>query len=83
MMADANLPQKFWAETLSTAVYLCDHSPTKAVPDMTTYEARRNQEANLENLRVFGCLAYSHINKDKRQKLDSKTKKVYSPGLQH
>ena len=31
MLSNANLPKKFWAEALSTAVYLCNRSPTKAV----------------------------------------------------
>ena len=30
MLIDANLPHKFWAEALSTAVYLKNRSPTKA-----------------------------------------------------
>ena len=29
MLADAKLPQKFWAKALSTAVYLHNRSPTK------------------------------------------------------
>ena len=39
MLVDANLPHKFWAEALSTAVYLKNRSPTKAVKDMTPFEA--------------------------------------------
>ena len=37
MFADAQLPHKFWAEALSTAVYLWNRSPTTAVPDTTPY----------------------------------------------
>ena len=39
MISDAKLPQKFWAKALSTAVYLRNRSPTKAVTGMTPYEA--------------------------------------------
>ena len=39
MLSDAKLPQKFWAEALSTAVYLQNRSPTKAVTGMTPFEA--------------------------------------------
>ena len=36
MLFGANkLPQRFWAEALSTAVYLRNCSPTKAVKNMT------------------------------------------------
>ena len=31
MLINANLPQKFWAEALSTAAYLRNRSPTKAI----------------------------------------------------
>ncbi len=36
MLAD---PRKFWAEALSTCVYLRNRSPTKSVGEMTPYEA--------------------------------------------
>ena len=39
MLADAKLPQKFWAEALTSAVYLQNRSPTKARDDMTPFEA--------------------------------------------
>ena len=39
MLADAQSPHKFWAEALSTAVYLQNRSPTVAVQDVTPYEA--------------------------------------------
>ena len=34
MQADAKLPHKFWVEALSTAVFLQNRSPTKAVNKM-------------------------------------------------
>ena len=43
MLADAKLPHSFWAEALSTAVYLKNRSPTKALKDMSTFEAWRNE----------------------------------------
>jgi hypothetical protein len=75
MLADARLPQKFWAEALSTAVYLTNRSPTKAVSQMTPYEAWTGDKPNVEHLRCFGCAAYAHIPKDERQKLDAKAKR--------
>ena len=37
MLIHAQLPHKFWAEALSTAVYFRNRSPTKAVEDKTPY----------------------------------------------
>ena len=73
MLIDAHLPHKFWAEALSTAVYLRNRSPTKAVEDKTPYEAWSGDRPNVKHLRVFGCIAYANVPKDERKKLDSKS----------
>ena len=39
MLVDSNLPHQFWTEALSIAVYLRNHSPTKALSGITPYEA--------------------------------------------
>ena len=57
MLSDSKLPKRFWAEALSTAVYLRNRSPTRAVQKMTPFEAW----TNVGHLKVFGSLCYSHI----------------------
>ena len=69
MLADSRLPQKFWAEALSTAVYLINRSPTKALDKTTPFEAWYEKKPNVSHLRVFGSSAYAHIPKDERKKL--------------
>ena len=39
MLADSKLPHRFWAEALSTAAYLRNRSPTKALEGITPFEA--------------------------------------------
>ena len=73
MLIQAKLPQKFWVETLNTAAYLCNRSPTKAVDNVTPFEAWAVVKPDVKHLRSFGCTAYAHIPKDERKKLDSKT----------
>ena len=75
MLADAKLPKKFWAEALSTAVYLRNRCPTKAVEGMTPVEAWTGEKPGVGHLRAFGCVAYAHVAKDERQKLDMKSRK--------
>ena len=75
MLLDSKLPQKFWAEALSTATYLRNRSPTKVIEGMTPHEAWAKEKPQVKHLRVFGCDAYVHIPKDERQKLDSKMRK--------
>ena len=45
MLADSKLPHRFWAEALSTAVYLRNRSPTKALEGVTPYEAWERYQA--------------------------------------
>ena len=75
MLADSRLPQKFWAEALSTAVYLRNRSSTSTVPRMTPLEAWSGEKPSVRNLRAFGCTAYSHIPKDERKKLNPKARR--------
>ena len=75
MLADSKLPHRFWAEALSTIVYLRNHSPTKALEGVTPYEAWNGSRPDVRSLRIFGCSAYAHVPKSERRKLDSKTRK--------
>ena len=75
MLIDARLPKTFWAEAVSTAVYLKNQSPSKPLQDMTPYEAWFGRKPVANHLRVFGCDAYAHIPKDERSKFDSKARK--------
>ena len=68
LLAGSGLPQKLWAETLSTAVYLRNRRPTKAVDRMTPFEAFHGKRPDVGHLRVFGCVCFTHIAKDERKK---------------
>ncbi len=56
MLAGSGLPKKLWAEILSTAVYLGNRSPTKAVERMTPFEAFHERKPDVGHLRVVGCV---------------------------
>ena len=75
MLMEKGLPKTFWAEAVSTAVYLLNRCPTKAVQDKTPVEAWSGRKPSAKHLRVFGCICYTHIPKEKRGKLDEKTEK--------
>lgn len=75
MLQGAKLPQKFWAEALSTAAYLRNRSPAKATQFKTPYEVFNGSKPDVGNLRIFGCISYAHVPKDERAKLDSKARK--------
>ena len=75
MLIGSRLPHSFWAEAISTATYLRNRSPTKAVANMTPHEAWTGSKPNVSGLRVFGCQVFVHIPKDERKKLDAKSKR--------
>lgn len=73
MLHAAKLDKPFWAEAASTAVYLRNLCPTKAVKGMTPYELWTGMKPVVSHLRPFGCLAYVHVSKSNRDKLDVKS----------
>ena len=75
MMAATNIPNTLWAEAIANAAYVRNRSPTSALQNMTPFEAWWGHKPSLKHLRTFGCIAYAHIAKGKRRKLDSKTDK--------
>ena len=75
MLANSKLPHRFWAEALSTCVYLRNQSPTKALRGITPYEAWNGIKPDVSHFHVFGCAAYVHVPKAERHKLDCKARK--------
>ncbi len=49
MLVESKLDQRFWGEAISTAVYLKNRSPTKAVVGMTPFEALYGKKPNVKN----------------------------------
>jgi len=72
MLDDAGLSKKYWAFAVSVAVYLKNRTPTRSVVGKTPHEAWHGsgKKPSLKHLRVFGCLAFVHVPKEKRKKLD-------------
>ena len=64
MLLDAKLSKKFWAESVTTAVYPRNRCPSKAVMGKMPYEAWFGQKRTVDHLRVFGCGAYVHVPKN-------------------
>lgn len=56
----------FWGEALSTFCHTRNLAPTSAVTGSATpYKLFYGKKPNVSHLRVFGSLAYVHIQKDK------------------
>ena len=72
LLADAHLPASFWGEALSCFLHVLNISPTSALKDKTPFEAFLHRKPSVEHLRVFGCRAYVHVQRDKRKGLQPK-----------
>nr|GFA82363.1 ribonuclease H-like domain, reverse transcriptase, RNA-dependent DNA polymerase [Tanacetum cinerariifolium] len=76
MMKATNMPQNFWAEAVRHAIYILNSVPTKALEDITPYEAIKRRKLNLEKLRVFGCIAYAKVPSQHLTKLDDRSSRM-------
>ncbi|KAK3026954.1 hypothetical protein RJ639_040360 [Escallonia herrerae] len=52
-------------EAVNTTAYLVNRSPLAGIDCKTPEEVWSGKHANYENLRIFGCPAYAHVNDDK------------------
>jgi hypothetical protein len=75
MMYDQNLPLSLWAEAASTAVYIQNRCPHKALEAKTLEEVFTGIKPLVDHLRIFGSPVYIHIPKEKRTKLEPSGKK--------
>ncbi|UYV81706.1 hypothetical protein LAZ67_20002059 [Cordylochernes scorpioides] len=66
----ANLPQRFWAEAVNTAAYIKNKCYNTALKDKVPDGIWLEKNPSVRHLKAFGCLAYSHIPRERRRKLD-------------
>ena len=75
LLSDSHLPSKFWGEALSCFLHTLNRSPSSAVTGKTPFEAFYGQKPSVSHLRVFGCRAYAHVQRDKRTSFQPKSRK--------
>ena len=74
LLLGASVPKILWPEAVTYAVYVINHMPSRVVDFRTPLQAltQHVQVMSTHTLkpRVFGCVAYVHISKIHRTKLD-------------
>ncbi|KAE8955150.1 hypothetical protein PR002_g31866 [Phytophthora rubi] len=73
MLHYKSVSTEWWAEAVSTAVYLINRSTNTQNTSVTPYELGFKVKPTLEHLRVFGSHGYAHIDKAQRTKLEPKS----------
>ncbi|XP_059659238.1 uncharacterized protein LOC132306059 [Cornus florida] len=70
----AHAPRRYWADVVGTAVYLLNQMPSRVLDFETPLQALAHHVSLPSVLmlppRIFGCLAYVHLHKNQRTKLD-------------
>lgn len=70
MLADAGVLRKYWAFAVSVAVHHKNCTPTQLFVGNTLYKAWHRRMPLLKDCRVFGCLVFVHIPKEKLKMLN-------------
>ncbi|KAM0012969.1 putative RNA-directed DNA polymerase [Helianthus debilis subsp. tardiflorus] len=70
LLAQANLPQKFWHFAFETAVYLISRLPSRISSNKSPYERIYNRKPDYTFLRVFGCQCFPYLRPYNHHKMD-------------
>ena len=79
MLEEKSMPKFYWAEAVRTVVYLQNRTSATG-GKVSPHELYFEKKLNLTDLRVFGNIAYVHVPKEKRRKLDAKVEKCILVG---
>ena len=80
MLVHANLDKAdFWPWAVRCAAYIRNRVYSRAI-DATPFELFFDKMPSYENLRVFGCVCWSHVPKEKRGKFEPKAEKMLFMG---
>lgn len=72
ILKDSRLPTYLWGEAAAYTVYTLNRVLCKA-STVTPYEKWHNKKPNVSHLRTFGAIAYVHVPKAERKKLEPKS----------
>jgi len=77
----ADISERFWAETVNHASYLVNISPSTTIDLQIPEEIWRRVSVDYSTLWIFGCPVYNLVDSQKRNKLESKSKKCIFNGF--
>ena len=80
LLHESKLPPSFWSRAVATVVHTHNRLPTSSLPNSTPHFALFGSKPDVSRFRVFGSLAYVHIQRDKRQGLSPHMEKCVFVG---
>lgn len=73
MLQSKGLGLSFWAEQINCENYIINHTPTKALKNITPEESWSSIKADVSHFRVFGSEAWAHIPDETHKALEPKS----------
>ncbi|KAJ9541813.1 hypothetical protein OSB04_028319 [Centaurea solstitialis] len=84
IMKAMHVPNYLWGEAVNHSTILINRVYTRVLGDRTPYEKLYKRKPNLENVRIFGCLAHAKVELVNLKKLDARSRPLvhlgYEPG---
>jgi len=77
----ADMSEGFWTEAVNHVSYLVNMLPSTAIDFQILENIWRGESVDYSTLRIFGCPMYSLVDSQKRNKLESKSKKCIFIGF--
>ena len=75
MLEESRLPPSFLGQAVAAYVHIWNRCSTTSLDSKTPYELWHGKKPDVSHLRVWGCTAYVHIQKDKRTGIRSHMEK--------
>lgn len=76
----ANLPMKFWRESLLTAAHVINRTPSSVLKGKTPYEFLYGQPPSYDAVRIFGFLCFAHLASRDKDKFGERSRKCIFVG---
>ena len=73
MMKAKGMPTRFWGEAMTTAVFILNRAPTKALTGKTPFEAWYGRKPSVSFLWTFGCIGHVRKTKPNLTKLEDRS----------
>jgi len=83
LLFQAALPIKFWGESVLTAAYLINRTPTPILDGKTPYEILYSQPPTYDHLRVFGSLCFAKKHAARSDKFQERGRQGIFVGYPH
>src|ERR1700679_3880994 len=80
MLAESRLPPSFLGQAVASYVHIWNRCSTTSLASKTPYELWHRKTPDVSHLRVWGCTAYVHVQKDKRTGIGSHMEKCVFVG---